>query len=386
MERKANELGWKFYEGISKIMQAHEIGVLVDIYGDVPYSTAWDLAGNIRPTYDKAEDIYKSLLPQIEEGLALIKAADLDKSIATQDIIFKGDKTNWAKFANSLKLRLLLHAYKANIFDVPAEIAKIQNEGSGFLGSGVGAMAQPSYTPDKPNPYYNAHLFLINGNEADNYNRANNFSLDLMKNLSDERYKRVYRPSKTNADFKGTNYGQDPSDDVNSDKTSGPGYGPAPTASSPMWLMTSVEAMFLTAEAAARGWLTGVDPKTAYENAVIESFNFLGVPSATATAQTYLGSTNSRVAWPTSGALQDMINVIAWQKYFALNGIQANETWTDYRRLGVVQPPLSLAPERGGNPIPRRLLYPSSEYNYNSDNVNALGTINQFTTKIFWDK
>jgi hypothetical protein len=81
-----------------------------------------------------------------------------------------------------------------------------------------------------------------------------------------------------------------------------------------------------------------------------------------------------------------MINVIAWQKYFALNGIQANETWTDYRRLGVVQPPLSLAPERGGNPIPRRLLYPSSEYNYNSDNVNALGTINQFTTKIFWDK
>jgi hypothetical protein len=222
-----------------------------------------------------------------------------------------------------------------------------------------------------------------------------------MKNLSDERYKRVYRPSKTNADFKGTDYGQNPSDDVNSDKTSGPGYGPAPTASSPMWLMTSVEAMFLTAEAAARGWISD-DPKTSYEKAVTESFVYLDAKkppirnvantadsvtyTPQQTAAMYLSSTNPRIVWPTSGALQDMINVIAWQKYFALNGIQANETWTDYRRLGVVQPPLSLAPERGGNPIPRRLLYPSSEYNYNSDNVNALGTINQFTTKIFWDK
>jgi len=387
MEKKANELGWKFYEGISKIMQAHEIGVLVDIYGDVPYSTAWDLVGNIRPTYDKAEDIYKALIPQIDEGLALIKAAELDKSINTQDIIFEGNKANWAKFANSLKLRLLLHTFKTDIFNVPAEISKINNEGSGFLGNGVGAMAQPGYTPDKPNPYFNAHLFLINTNEADNYNRANNFSLNLMKDLNDERYKRIYREAKAlPGEFRGTDYGQNPEDDVNSDRTSGPGFGPASTASSPMWLMTSVEAMFLTAEAAARGWLTGVDPQAAYEGAVKESFTFLGVPDATATAESYLGSTNSRIAWPTTGALQDMINVIAWQKYFALNGLQANETWSDYRRLGVVQPPLSLAPERSSNPIPRRLLYPSSEYNYNSENVTAVGTISQFTSKIFWDK
>lgn len=403
IEKKANELGWKFYEGISKIMQAHEVALLVDCYGDVPYSTAWDLAGNIRPTYDKAEDIYKALLPQIDAGLALIKAADLDKSIRSQDIIFGGDKTNWAKFANTLKLRLLLHAYKTNVFNASAEVAKIQAEGSGFLGNGVSAMAQPGFTTDKPNPYYSAHLHTKSGNEADNYNRANNFSLNLMKNLNDERYKRIYREAKALAgQFRGTDYGQNPLDDVNSDRTSGPGYGilglstskfttpPTPEAeagaSKPMWLLTSVEAMFLTAEAAARGWLTGVNDKTAYENAVIESFKFLAVPDATTTAQTYLGSTNSRVAWPTSGALQDMISVIAWQKYFALNGIQANETWTDYRRLGVVQPPLSLAPERGSNPIPRRLLYPTSEYNYNSENVKAVGDVNQFTTKIFWDK
>ena len=103
-------------------------------------------------------------------------------------------------------------------------------------------------------------------------------------------------------------------------------------------------------------------------------------------ANNYLANTDPKVAWPAAGTLQDKIAVIAWQKYFALNGLQANETFTDYRRLGVVQPPLSVAPERGSNPIIRRLLYPTTEYSYNAANVAALGTINQFTTKVFWDK
>jgi hypothetical protein len=402
MEKKASELDWKFYQGIAKIMQAHEVAILVDIYGNVPFTTAWDLAGNIRPTYDRGEDIYKALLPMIDSGMLLIKQAGQDPKIGSQDIVFQGNKTNWAKFGNTLKLRLLLHAYKTTVFDRAAEMAKIQAEGSGFMGNGLGAMAQPGYTNDKPNPYYAAHLHTISGNEADNYNRANVFTLDFMKSLSDPRINRTYREAKALPDqFRGTTYGSDPKDDVNSDRTSGPGYGiigvptskfttpptaiAATGASKPMWLFTSVEAMFLRAEAAARGWLSGVDAHTAYVDAVKESFKYLAVDNAEAAADTYLGSPNAKVAWPTSGAENDMIAVIAWQKYFALNGIQANETWTDVRRLGVVNPPLSVAPERGSNPIPVRLLYPTSEYNYNADNVNAEGDISQFTSKVFWD-
>jgi hypothetical protein len=385
IERKSEELDWKFYQGISKILQAHEVGALVDIYGNVPFSKAWDLTGNIRPAYDNGEDVYKALIPMIDEGLALIKAAALDKNIKTTDIMFKGDKTKWAKFANTLKLRLLIHTVNTSTFNVAAEIAKIQAEGSGFLGDGLSAAVQPGYTADKPNPYYNAHFFAISGAENDNYNRANNFSLDMMKSLSDERYKRLYRPAKSTGLYKGTDYGQLPNDDVNSDKTSGAGYGIVADATVPMWIMTSVEAMFLRAEAVARGWLPG-DAQAAYEAAVTESFVYLGVPNATTEAATYLTSTNPKIAWPVGGTLQQKMYVIAWQKYFALNGIQANETWTDIRRLDIVQPPLSLAPERGSNTIPVRLLYPTEEYNYNAENVAAQGTISQFTTKIFWDK
>jgi hypothetical protein len=386
IEKKAEALNWKFYQGMSIILQSYVMSVLVDLYGDIPYSTAWDLAGNIRPTYDNGEDIYKDLMTRIDAGLALIKAADgSDSKIGTVDVLFKGNPTNWAKFANTLKLRLLIHTTNTTTFNAATEIAKITAEGSGFLGDGLGAMVQPGYTPDKPNPYYNAHFFSIAGAENDNYNRANNFSLTLMKSLQDERYKRLYRPAKAlPTEWRGTDYGQNPIDDVNSDRTSGPGYGITASASAPMWIMTSVEAMFLRAEAVARGWLPG-DPQQAYEAAVRESFVFLGVPDAVNTANAYLQVTNVRVQWPTSGNLADQLAVIMWQKYFALNGIQANETWVDFRRLGIVQPPLSLAPERLNNPIPIRLLYPTTEYSYNSDNVEAEGEISQFTSKIFWD-
>ena len=399
METKAATLDMKFYQGIAKIISAHEWAILVDLYGDVPFTAALDLVGNIRPTYTKGEDIYKALLPMIDEGLALIKAAGTDINISTQDILFGGNKNNWAKFANTLKLRLLIHAYKTSIFNVPSEISKITAEGSGFLGNGIGAMVQPGYSADKPNPYYANHLHAINGNETDNYNRANCFALNLMTGANDLRHTRFYRTTKapvTGALYRCTSYGQNPLDDVNSDRTSGPGYGlirvpetvftvpPTATAvtgaSKPMWLMTSVEAMFLIAEATARGWLSG-SAQTAYENAVRESFTYLML--STADANTYLGQTNTMITWPAAGTLAEKIAVIMWQKYFALNGLQANETWTDWRRTGVVQPPLSLAPERGTNPIPRRLLYPSGEFSYNADNVPQ-GT-SQFTSKIFWD-
>jgi hypothetical protein len=382
--RQAATLDWKFYQGIAKIMEAHEMAILVDFYGDVPYTTAFDVSGNIRPKYDKGEDIYKALLPLIDEGLGLIKSAtgnDLD--IATQDILFQGNKNNWRKFANSLKLRLLMHTTKVSTFNIPAEVAKIVAEGGGFLGNGVNASVQPGYTSDKPNPYYNAHLVLINGNEADNYNRANVFTLSSMLSLEDPRHTRVFRPAKTNGAFKGTPYGADPISENGSDLTAGPGFGPAPLPSSPMWLMTGVESMFLVAEATARGYLAG-DPKAAYENAVRESFTFLGL--TTAQANTYLTNTNNRVAWPTSTALNDRLFVIIWQKYFALTSIQANETYNDWRRLGIVQPPLSVAPERGTNQIPRRLLYPASEYNYNAENVKGMGTVTPYSPKVFWDQ
>lgn len=388
IEAKSKELGWTYYEGISKILGAYEMMNLVDIYDNLPFSTAFDLAGNIRPTYDKSEDVYKALFAQVDAGLALIKAADINKNtnITKRDIMFGGDKVKWAKFANTIKLKMLIHTTGTSTFNPTAEIAKINTEGSGFLGSGLSANVQPGYTADKPNPFYNAHMFnSINGNENDNYNRANNFTLSLMNSTSDPRVSLVYRAPKNGGALKGTDYGSDPLTANSSDNTSGVGYGIGKSFTMPMWVMTSVEAQFLIAEATARGWISG-DAQTAFNLAVRESFSWLGVPSATAAADNYLLNPNAKIAWPSAGTLADKLAVIAWQKYLALNGIGTLETWNDIRRLKVVAPALSIAPERGSNPIPVRLLYPTSEYSYNSTNVKAQGTISQFTSKVFWHK
>ena len=403
LETKAAERDWKYYQGIAKIMQAHDWQILVDLYGDVPFTEALDFATKIRPAYSKGEDVYKALIPMIDEGIALIKDAVTgdNPDLTTQDVMFGGNKTNWFKFANTLKLRILLHAQKANIFNNAAEIAKITTEGSGFLGNGVGAMVNPGYNADRPNPYYAAHLHVQNGNEADNYNRANCYAFDLMGS-QDLRRTRVYRTARgTASTYRCTSYGMNPTDDLNSDRTSGPGYGliglplsvftvPPQTAalagaSASMWVMTSVEAAFHVAEATARGWLAG-SAQEAYENAVRESFNYLALTNTDANDYLATGAatSNPRIAFPASGSMDQQIAVIAWQKYLALNGLQGNETWTDWRRLGVVNPPLSVAPERGNNPIPRRILYPSAEYSYNAG--NAPTGINQFTSRIFWDK
>ena len=158
--------------------------------------------------------------------------------------------------------------------------------------------------------------------------------------------------------------------------------------------------MFLIAEATARGLLPG-DAKTSYENAVKESFVFLDakkvirnvandkdslVFTPTEAATMYLANTDPKVAFPAAGSVTEKLVPLIWQKYFALNGIQANETFSDWRRTGIVQPPLSIAPERGTNQIPRRLLYPTTEYNYNAANVKGVGDVTPYTPKVFWDK
>jgi hypothetical protein len=45
---------------------------------------------------------------------------------------------------------------------------------------------------------------------------------------------------------------------------------------------------------------------------------------------------------------------------------------------------ISLNPSKISNTIPIRLLYPQSEYTTNNANVSAQGTVDQFSSKIFW--
>jgi len=97
---------------------------MTDFYGDVYYSEALKgREGILYPVYDKQADIYTGLLKELETATADITSGT-DVVSPTYDLMFGGDKVQWQKFTNSLKLRLLMRA-SAKYADAGAKIAAV---------------------------------------------------------------------------------------------------------------------------------------------------------------------------------------------------------------------------------------------------------------------
>ncbi len=391
MEKLSKTSGSNFYQGAAKTIKAIGFMYLVDQYNNVPYSKAFDFQGNILPPYDKGADIYADLLLQLDSASVLfkgVKSGDLSDAQLASDIMFGGDPVQWRKLVNSQRLKLLIHESQvvsnATVTDV---MAKITADGAGFLGAGESANVNPGFAAadEQQNPFYNQ--YKVSGLGAlDNYNRANNYTLNKFRNSGDIRYQYVYSKARTPLNgniYYGYNYGEAIPNSApkaaNSSDVAGPGLAKSPTQD--QWLFTSVESLFLQAEAIQRGWLAG-NAKNVFESAVNESFTWLGVPEPA--ASDYIAAANPLVNWDAS---TDKTKLIVMQKYLSLAGINNFEAYVDYRRLGVpTDLPLSLATARAGKQIPLRLQYPQAEYNFNSANVGAEGAIDPQTSAIFWDK
>lgn len=139
------------------------------------------------------------------------------------------------------------------------------------------------------------------------------------------------------------------------------------------------EALFLQAEAVARGYMSG-DAESLYNNAITESFNFLGVEDYATAASDYYAQ--DLVSYTASS---NKIKSIITQKWIALNGTSSIELWIEYNRTGY---PSGLPiPDDSGRTIrPYRLLYPTSELARNADNVPTQTSETPFTDKIFWQQ
>lgn len=432
MQVKAKEAGATMYEAIARIMKAHNFQILVDVYGSVPYSEA--LKGNAAPTpkYDNGMDIYKDLLRQLDTAITLIGTSTeaANKNIKDYDIMFgtspfpsttfATQQAKWTRFANTLKLRLLVHLMNGGVntpaaavsgFDIAGEFAKITANGAGFLGAGEDAEVNPGYKSDKPNPFYTTYKTTTTGAQAANnvYYRANKWGIEYYTFNSDPRVSRVYEAGANG--LTGVEYGLPPVTANASGNLAGigPGVYRSATASNP--ILTAGESFFLQAEARHRGFLTaGSTAATLLNTGISENFRYLGAANATGYITANAGyadvDINALTATPTGGTPGGGIFTIISQKWFGLNGINPLEVWNDYRRVDMLNsagtnvnhfiygapvgytpgPPISVSPQRpAANTIPIRLLYPQTEYNYNAANVGAQGTINQFLSRIFWD-
>ena len=398
MERKAKETGEQFYVGAAKVLKSIGFMRLVDMYNNVPYTEAFSLVsgGIATPKYDKGEDIYADLIKQLDTARTIFADPNLvvPQTAATSDLVFGGDVELWRKLVNTQALRLLIHQSE-KVGNPSDELAKINADDAGFLGAGETAWVNPGYSSDqyKVNPMYLTYVADNNGILMDGFNRANRFLLDKYMDNDDLRYQYVFlkaqaprlddngEPILWNGDYVGRE--PDPSTLKSSGQSIIMGTGLVPSADADAWLFTSVESMFLQAEAAERGWISG-DAQGLYENAVKESFNFLMRDAdldADAEATTYLEK--DIASWAKAANKRELI---INQKYLALPGIDNFEAWVDYRRLGYpTDVPLTLSTGRGGRKIPLRLSYPVNEYSYNATNVEAEGDIDPQTDAIWWD-
>jgi hypothetical protein len=374
----------KSYRAIAQIMKAYIYQYLVDSYGNVPYKEALQTdAGILKPAYDNQKTIYEDLVIQLDSAMKLIDKPGDATEVGAYDIVYGGDMTMWKKFANTIKLRMLLNQsdMTGRATYITAALATTPHTTADYLGDGEGAWNNPGYAQSagKMNPYWENFYKQDGSNQADGlqYYVAGQDACDFLTNSNDPRKLRIFKAS-SGTTITGNYFGALIISSTCSQL--GPGLLRAYNQDAP--LMTDVESLFLQAEAVARGFVTGNDSNL-YKAAVTRSIIYEG--GTAAAAETYLKQPIANVHYDATVAAAIKVKQIITQKWIASEGLNVYNTWTDYRRTGYPNfLHFSADPARQNDTPPVRLLYPQTEINVNNDNVLLQGTINLFTSKIFW--
>ena len=375
------------YKAIAKIMEAYIYQTLVDCYGNVPYTQALKgSTGLFKPAYDNQQDVYDSLVVKLNDAMAIINNLTADAAaVGSYDIVYNGDMGAWLKFANTLKLKMLVQesGISARASYISSAISA-SSTSADFIGAGEGAMANPGYlnSANKMNPFWENFYKQDGSAQADGitYTMAGQDACDFLNDNNDPRKLLIFSPyTAGGTTIKGNYFGALLLGTVPTTSQLGPGLLQRPTQSAP--LLTDFESLFIQAEAAQKGIITG-NAKALYQSGVTQSIVYLG--GSAASASDYL----SQIGKPLVNfdEAPSPLEIIITQKWIALNGIDPMPIWTDYRRTHFPSfIHFTADPAKLNAKPPVRLLYPQTEINTNGDNVTAQGPITLFSTHIFWD-
>ena len=354
---KANQLA------MITVLEVYSYHVLVDIFGDVPYSEALDGNNNVTPVFDDAAGIYKDLFTKLDGAITALGAGSAG-NLADGDFIYGGDAASWQTFASSLKLKLALR-----MADIDPAMA--QSAGSAALANVIsrdGQSARFSYQNSTPNtnPLWED---LVQSGRTD-FVVANTLA-DVMNSSEDPRRGVYFRELDSLGALIGLAHGAGGSYYTHSQ----PGDA-LENKTLPGVLMDYTEVLFLQSEAAARGW--GGDASALYQAAVNQSVTDWTGTAATAA---FLNKVHydSLMAAPNNKTWKE---VIATQKWVALynRGFEAWSTWRLYDA-----PTMNVSAEAGTTP-PTRYNYSVDEYSINGTSVSAANSGSDLVTdKVFWD-
>ncbi len=356
---------------ILEIMEVYVYSLIVNTYGDIPYSDAVDAGlksealdpDNLTPAYDDAASIYSDLFTRLDAALAAFDE-DAD-SFGDADVIYGGDIAAWSKFANSLKLKMAL-----TLADVDAAKAKSIAESAApnvFESNDDNALLV--YLPVTPNtnPIW---VNLIQSEREDFV--ASNTMMELMQSsaVDDPRIPLYYTVDNAGG-YSGGIYGRS-----NSYVTYSKAGEKMTEEEWPGVLLDYAEVEFYLAEAAQRGFAVGGTAESHYVAGIKASMDYWGASNVTA----FLADPSVAFATASGTGLQK----IAKQKYIALFN-RGLEAWTEYRRFDY--PAFKVPPVTNGD-FPIRYTYPNSEQTSNGGNYTAAAAAiggDVVTNKVFWD-
>ncbi|SEI55674.1 Starch-binding associating with outer membrane [Dyadobacter koreensis] len=350
-----------------EIVEVLAWSVLVNTFGDIPYTQAMDPL-NPLPKFDDAKTVYYSLLDRLDAALLLLNTTGT--GFGAGDLIYKGDIAKWRKFGNSLKLRLalviadsdaakaktLIAAAAPNVFTANADKAAFPY-----------VATPPNYNPvaQNLNPTYSTRQDYV----------ITSVFIDPMNELNDPRRQQWF--TTVGGVYKGGAYGFA---NTYADFSKVGTKIVDPTLEGIFMDYSEVE--FSLAEAIERGLITG-DAADHYNKAITASITYWG-GSAT-DAATYIAQ--PKVAYAT--ATGDYKQKIGFQKWFALYN-RGWESWVEWRRLDY---PKLLPPTGGSAPaglqIPVRIIYPIVEQTLNPTNLKTASAAiggDLASTKLWWDK
>ncbi len=348
---------------VINIMEAYVYTVMVDIFGDIPYSQALN-NDFVTPVYDDAQTVYYD---NIDKLVAAINALD-DKEPAfdaTQDVIYQGDIAKWIKFGHSLHLKLAMriadsdNAKAKGMAEMSADKVFTSNDDNFDI----------TYHAATPNTHP-LWVDLVQSGRND-FVGANTI-IDIMNDLNDPRIGIYFE--EIGGAYLGGIYG-----DANA-ASSFSGLGEALKAPDLAGtLMSYAEVEFLLAEARERNFDVGGTAESHYDAGVTASIMFWGGTAQMATD--YLAQ--SEVAY--TSAAGDWKQKVGIQKWLSLfnNGF---EGWTTWRLLDFTG--FNAPPGMSMGDIPVRFIFPINEATLNTSNYDAVaakygGDVASF--KLFWD-
>ncbi|KIA94934.1 hypothetical protein OC25_08360 [Pedobacter kyungheensis] len=365
MISNADQKGSNGYSGIGRVLLAYNLAACTDLWGDIPYSQAFQALNDVKPAYDSQESIYKVIQSTLDDAIVKLGAPSSGKAVGSDDFIYGGNLAAWKKFAYTLKARYYLRLSKAAGYNAATQadlaLAALQN---GFASNADNALITYAGTAKAENPWYQNTLpgaggvvlssNLINGLKANN----------------DPRLPILANPGSGN-DYIGRTSGTAAATDPTIYATVGTffgGYidGNSSGAAGPVYLSTYAEALFLKAEATL--YKSGAVAATPiYSSAIGANMDMLKVAAT------------DKAAYLSAHAVLDPVTplkTIIGEKYIA--DFLSLEVYNDWRRTGY--PTLSVVQNAFKPYIPQRFPYPSQEITSNPQPQQSIAT----STKVWW--